>query len=141
MCIIPILLAGHKQTKTFKDVYFARMPVMVRSSLCSLNTGDDYEKGECPHDPGGYFIVNGREKTLVVQERISPNIIFCFSPSECLYHAEYDPIGHRVSTLRIKVRKFGSSSICSEFARNRGEIFPFLFCGGHWVGKTTSIIL
>ncbi len=102
-------VSGHKQTKTFKNVYFARMPVMVRSSLCSLNTGDDYEKNECPHDPGGYFIVNGREKTLVVQERISPNIIFCFSPSECLYHAEYDPIGHRVSTLRIKVRKFGSS--------------------------------
>ena len=102
-------VSGHKQTKTFKNVYFARMPVMVRSSLCSLNTGDDYEKNECPHDPGGYFIVNGREKTLVVQERISPNIIFCFSPSECLYHAEYDPIGHRVSTLRIKVRKFGST--------------------------------
>ena len=102
-------VSGRQETKTFKNVYFARMPVMVRSSLCSLNTGDDYEKGECPHDPGGYFIVNGREKTLVVQERISPNIIFCFSPSECLYHAEYDPIGHRVSTFRIKVRKFGST--------------------------------
>ena len=101
---------GNVITQTFNDVYFARMPVMVRSSLCSLEVGKDYENGECPHDPGGYFIVNGREKTLVVQERISPNIIFCFGPSECLYHAEYDPIGHRVSTLRIRVRKFGQSS-------------------------------
>ena len=85
------------------------MPIMVRSSLCMLKTTENYTDDECPHDPGGYFIVNGREKTLVVQERISPNIIFCFSPSECIYHAEYDPIGHRVATLRIKVRKFGSS--------------------------------
>ena len=104
---------GRKKTDVYKDVYFARMPVMVRSSLCSLSSGDDlgddYAKGECPHDPGGYFVVNGREKTLVVQERISPNIIFCFGPSECIYHAEYDAIAHRVSSLRIKVRKFGST--------------------------------
>jgi DNA-directed RNA polymerase II subunit RPB2 len=105
---------GRSKIEVFKNVYFARMPVMVRSSLCSLSSGssdpaNDYAKGECPHDPGGYFIVNGREKTLVVQERISPNIIFCFGPSECLYHAEYDSVAHKVSTLRVKVRKFGST--------------------------------
>lgn len=102
-------IGGQETTQEFKDVFLARMPVMVRSSLCMLEKTDSYSNDECPHDPGGYFIVNGREKTLVVQERISPNIIFCFSPSECLYHAEYDPIGHRVATLRIKVRKFGSA--------------------------------
>lgn len=97
-------------SKKYSDVFFARMPVMVRSSLCSIRSNkDDYKNGECPHDPGGYFIVNGREKTLVVQERISPNIIFCFSPKECVYHAEYDAIAHRVSTMRLIVRKFGSS--------------------------------
>jgi DNA-directed RNA polymerase II subunit RPB2 len=102
-------MVAKKKTDTFKDVFFARMPVMVRSSLCLLNENSSYLSHECPHDPGGYFIVNGREKTLVVQERISPNIIFCFSPTECLYHAEYDIIGHRVATLRIKVRKFGAA--------------------------------
>ncbi len=101
------VIDGQEVTNTYKDVFFARMPVMVRSSLCILEKTDNYAMDECPHDPGGYFIVNGREKTLVVQERISPNIIFCFGPSECLYHAEYDKIGHRVATLRIKVRKFG----------------------------------
>lgn len=100
---------GNEKTDTYKDVFFARMPVMVRSSLCCLKPGQDYKNGECPHDPGGYFVVNGREKTLVVQERISPNIIFCFSASECIYHAEYIPVANRVATLRIKVRKFGSS--------------------------------
>ena len=100
---------GARVTDVARDVYLARMPVMVRSSLCVLNGKDDYAKTECPNDPGGYFIVNGREKTLVVQERISPNMIFCFSPNECLYHAEYDQVSHKVSTLRIKVRKFGST--------------------------------
>mgnify|MGYP006132220533 FL=1 len=98
---------GIRVEEVHKDIFLARMPVMFRSSLCS--SSDDFANGECPHDPGGYFIVNGREKTLVVQERISPNIIFCFSPKECLYHAEYDTVAHRVATLRIQVRKFGSS--------------------------------
>lgn len=96
-------------TETFSDVFFARMPVMVRSSLCMLKGTKPYSTDECPHDPGGYFIVNGKEKTLVVQERISPNIILCFDVRECIYHAEYDPIGHRVATLRVKTRKFGST--------------------------------
>lgn len=100
---------GERVTQICNEVYLARMPVMFRSSLCSSERDKDFENGECPHDPGGYFIVNGREKTLVVQERISPNIMFCFSPRECLYHAEYDPIAHRVTTLRIKTRKFGST--------------------------------
>ena len=100
---------GARVTDVARDVYLARMPVMVRSSLCVLDGKDDYAKTECPNDPGGYFIVNGREKTLVVQERISPNMIFCFSSNECLYHAEYDQVSHKVSTLRIKVRKFGST--------------------------------
>jgi DNA-directed RNA polymerase II subunit RPB2 len=102
-------IEGKSMTIVHNKVFFARMPVMVRSSLCTLVSGNDYVNNECPHDPGGYFIVNGREKTLVVQERISPNIIFCFSASTCIYHAEYDQIGHRVSTMRIKVRKFGAS--------------------------------
>ena len=99
---------GERVTDEYNDVYLARMPVMFRSSLCSSNRDKDFDNGECPHDPGGYFIVNGREKTLVVQERISPNIIFCFSTTECIYHAEYDPIAHRVATLRIRTRKFGA---------------------------------
>ena len=28
---------------------------------------------ECPLDPGGYFIVNGTEKVILVQEQLSKN--------------------------------------------------------------------
>lgn len=30
---------------------------------------------ECPHDPGGYFIVRGAEKVILIQEQLSKNRI------------------------------------------------------------------
>ena len=36
---------GKKQVDEFKDIYFARMPVMVRSSLCSLNVVTILKRG------------------------------------------------------------------------------------------------
>jgi DNA-directed RNA polymerase III subunit RPC2 len=31
--------------------------------------------GECPLDPGGYFVVKGTEKVILVQEQLSKNRI------------------------------------------------------------------
>ncbi len=31
--------------------------------------------GECPLDPGGYFIVRGTEKVILIQEQLSKNRI------------------------------------------------------------------
>ena len=31
--------------------------------------------GECPIDPGGYFIVKGQEKGILIQEQLSKNRI------------------------------------------------------------------
>jgi len=114
--------SGQTTSKVKQKIYLARMPVMVRSSLCAMRTADNYEHNECPHDPGGYFIVNGREKTLVVQERISPNIIFCFGPNDCIFHSEQNPTTHRNSTFRITVRKFGSTPFRATFAGVNAEI-------------------
>ena len=54
------------------------MPVMLRSSKCMLNGRTDAElsrMGECPVDPGGYFIVKGSEKVVLIQEQLSKNRI------------------------------------------------------------------
>lgn len=40
-----------------------RMPLMLRSSNCILTNKTDFELAklnECPHDPGGYFIIRGQ---------------------------------------------------------------------------------
>ncbi|KAG8200108.1 hypothetical protein JTE90_001961 [Oedothorax gibbosus] len=58
------------------DVIIGKMPIMLRSSKCSLRDKTPYELSklnECPLDPGGYFIVNGTEKVILMQEQLSKN--------------------------------------------------------------------
>ena len=59
-----------------KDIAIGRMPIMLRSSRCRLAGMNDREMArmnECALDPGGYFIVNGTEKVILVQEQLSKN--------------------------------------------------------------------
>ncbi|XP_024537767.1 DNA-directed RNA polymerase III subunit 2 isoform X1 [Selaginella moellendorffii] len=61
-----------------------RMPVMLRSSRCILTGKSDAELaklGECPLDPGGYFVVKGTEKVILIQEQLSKNRIIIDSDS------------------------------------------------------------
>ena len=59
-------------------VNFGDMPVMVKSKICplsSMSKQELIEAGEDPEDPGGYFIINGTERILVLVEEIAPNRI------------------------------------------------------------------
>ncbi|MEW5318773.1 MAG: hypothetical protein WDW38_009966 [Sanguina aurantia] len=59
-------------------VAIGRMPIMLRSDRCVLRGKDHahlYKLGECPLDPGGYFIVKGTEKVILIQEQLSKNRI------------------------------------------------------------------
>ncbi|TVY24573.1 DNA-directed RNA polymerase III subunit [Lachnellula hyalina] len=59
-----------------KNIAIGRMPIMLRSSKCRLSGKNDREMAhmnECALDPGGYFIVNGTEKVILVQEQLSKN--------------------------------------------------------------------
>ncbi|KAG0679709.1 DNA-directed RNA polymerase III core subunit ret1 [Kluyveromyces marxianus] len=61
-----------------RDVEIGRMPIMLRSNKCILDGAADNDMArlnECPLDPGGYFIVNGTEKVILVQEQLSKNRI------------------------------------------------------------------
>lgn len=49
---------------------------MLRSNCCVLNNASDAELvtcNECPLDPGGYFVVRGTEKVILIQEQLSKN--------------------------------------------------------------------
>lgn len=68
---------GRQRVKR-RGVAIGRMPVMLRSSKCALANKSPAEMtvlNECPLDPGGYFIVNGTEKVILVQEQLSKNRI------------------------------------------------------------------
>ncbi|KAI9815704.1 MAG: DNA-directed RNA polymerase III core subunit ret1 [Pycnora praestabilis] len=65
-----------KQVIKRRDISIGRLPIMLRSSKCVLTNKAEKEMGilnECPLDPGGYFIVNGTEKVILVQEQLSKN--------------------------------------------------------------------
>jgi len=50
------------------------LPVMVKSKYCYLSKMDRNElikEGEDPDDPGGYFIINGTERILMLVEEIA----------------------------------------------------------------------
>jgi DNA-directed RNA polymerase subunit B len=58
------------------EVYFGDMPVMVKSVLCPLSRMSREElikAREDPDDPGGYFIINGVERILILIEELAPN--------------------------------------------------------------------
>ena len=55
---------------------------MLKSDICILNQYNHLDSnitGECNMDPGGYFIINGSEKTCIAQERAAENQIYCFN--------------------------------------------------------------
>lgn len=65
--------------RTFNNIKIGSIPIMLHSCLCILNNQPAqilHEMGECIYDQGGYFIMNGKEKVIVAQERITTNRIY-----------------------------------------------------------------
>ena len=60
------------------DVEIGHLPVMMHSGICLLSGNSEDEVvhyGEDPLDMGGYFIINGTERTLIIVEDLAPNRI------------------------------------------------------------------
>jgi DNA-directed RNA polymerase II subunit RPB2 len=68
-------------TKTMQNINIGKLPIMLNSILCSLKHGhnDPSIHNECKFDTGGYFIINGSEKTVIGQERAAENQIYTFN--------------------------------------------------------------
>ena len=67
-----------KNIFTNSSVNIGKIPIMLKSSKCILRGKSESELAEyleCPHDPGGYFIVKGSEKVVLIQEQLSKNRI------------------------------------------------------------------
>ena len=74
--VVDILYKRGHDTIRKRDVCIGRMPIMLRSSKCVLADRPAREMGalgECSIDPGGYFVVRGQEKVILVQEQLSKN--------------------------------------------------------------------
>jgi DNA-directed RNA polymerase II subunit RPB2 len=69
------------EEKKYTKIPIARIPMMVGCSKCNLSLmskDQQIERGQCANDPGGYFIIKGKERVLVAQERINYNSVYVF---------------------------------------------------------------
>ena len=83
LCNIGIHYIFHNQDKTvvrnLEKVNIGSIPIMVHSKLCLLHKLDPIKLsdfGECPYDQGGYFIIKGKEKVILSQEKKVNNILY-----------------------------------------------------------------
>ncbi len=63
----------------YEKLFLGRFPIMLQSDLCilnGLNREVRYNMGECRNDYGGYFIVDGKEKVIISQEKFADNMLY-----------------------------------------------------------------
>ena len=77
------------ETKSLLEkIYLGKFPIMLNSDLCILNSLDKitrFNMGECRNDRGGYFIIDGKEKVLISQEKFADNMLYIKSDFNELY--------------------------------------------------------
>ena len=119
-----------KRTIQFKKVFLGKIPIMVQSDFCilkGLSPEIRHSMGECTEDIGGYFIIQGKEKTVICQEKFADNMLYIREnikeenkedieegkdsseiKVEYLYSAEIRSVSENVSkpirTLAVKIR-------------------------------------
>ena len=103
-----------------KEVQIANIPIMVKSKYCSTHIKQDL-KGECKYDPGGYFIVGGKEKIIMSMENIVNNKVLVFTKKDTTYadgiyytaqiNSKKNDWSDNLQILTIKNRKDGVITI------------------------------
>ena len=70
---------GPTSTLTLKNIYMGKFPIMLMSDLCilkGLSKEMRFELGECKNEYGGYFIIDGKEKCVISQEKFADNMLY-----------------------------------------------------------------
>jgi DNA-directed RNA polymerase II subunit RPB2 len=106
--------SGQVETRniTLDKIFLGRFPIMLDSNLCvlkGLNRLARFELGECKNDLGGYFIIDGKEKCIISQEKFADNMIYTRDKANDIYShsAEIRSVSEDASkpirTLAIKL--------------------------------------
>ena len=64
---------------TLEKIFLGRFPIMLQSELCILSGMSPsvrFNMGECRNDYGGYFIIDGKEKFIISQEKFADNMLY-----------------------------------------------------------------
>ena len=66
-----------RRMHTLERIFLGKFPIMVQSDFCvlqGLSKNIRHSMGECKNDMGGYFIIDGKEKTVIAQEKFADNM-------------------------------------------------------------------
>ena len=100
---------NNKQSFKIKPIrkFICNLTIMVQSKYCILRglpRESRYALGECKNDFGGYFIIDGKEKTIVSQEKFGDNMLYVkkidsnnISENNFLYSAEIRSVSENVA--------------------------------------------
>ena len=100
------------QTFVIENIYLCRIPIMLQSNYCilsGLSREIKYNMGECKNDVGGYFIIDGKEKTVIPQEKFADNMLYITHTNndEFLYSANIRSVSENLSkpvrTLSVNI--------------------------------------
>jgi DNA-directed RNA polymerase II subunit RPB2 len=101
-----------KETMVLEKIFLGKFPIMIQSNYCVLSglpREVRHTMGECSNDIGGYFIIDGKEKTVVSQEKFGDNMLYIKESNDekYLYSAEIRSVSENVSkpirTLSVKI--------------------------------------
>ena len=126
---------------TISNYPLFKIPVMLHSSLCSLNGKSSaflQQAGECPHDHGGYFVIDGSEKILITRQEQAFNTLYTslqkndplvhvYATIQCLSPQTRQVKRVSFALMRDK-KRFGADSLKSKIIPN-GELMvsiPFV---------------
>ena len=105
-------------TKQINGVLLGKIPIMVKSNYCILNNKMALVYGnECKHDYGGYFLINGNEKVIISQDRISENKTYVFVNNKISTYS------HIAETRSVQENKLGVPKITSLKLSAKGNQF------------------
>ncbi|KAL7722534.1 DNA-directed RNA polymerase subunit beta [Entamoeba marina] len=93
-----------------KTLTIGHMPIMLQSKHCVLhnNSFEEFIKhGECPMDPGGYFVVKGVERVILSQEQMSKNRILIETTTQGFLSASVTSATHEVKSRTVVYLKKG----------------------------------
>ena len=102
-----------RRTITLSNIYLGKFPIMLHSDFCVLKGLPKevrHTMGECRNDVGGYFIIQGLEKTVITQEKFADNMVWIregketkdddgnlVAATEYLYSAEIRSVSENVA--------------------------------------------
>lgn len=128
----PVNYGRLMSVRTFREVLVCELPVMLQSSMCYLSeTKDLVAADEDMTDPGGYFVVNGNEKTILSQMALRTNFPYVFKEKRnqrfaytCEIRSWNELKIRSTSTLYIRLTRVKSDKLPQIIVT-----VPFIKCG------------